>query len=119
MSVEKRIDVKELAMPKYLVHATYTAEGAKGILKSGGTARRKAVEELLASLNGKLEAFYFTFGDDDAILIIDLPDQIAASAIGLAVSASGAIRTRSTVLIPPEEVDQAVKREVHFHPPGE
>jgi uncharacterized protein with GYD domain len=106
-------------MPKYLVHATYTAEGAKGLLKSGGTSRRKAVEELLASLNGKLEAFYFTFGDEDAILIIDLPDQVAASAIGLVVAASGTIRTRSTVLIPPEEVDQAVRREVHFHPPGE
>jgi uncharacterized protein with GYD domain len=106
-------------MPKYLIHATYTAEGAKGILKSGGTARRKAVEELLASLDGKLEAFYFTFGDDDAILIIDLPDQVAASAISLAVAASGTIRTRSTVLISPEEVDQAIKREVHFHPPGE
>jgi uncharacterized protein with GYD domain len=86
-------------MPKYLIHASYTAEGARGLLKSGGTARRRAVEELLAPLGGKLEAFYFTFGDDDAILIIDLPDQVAASAIGLAVSASGSMRTRSTVLI--------------------
>ncbi|MEO6835983.1 MAG: GYD domain-containing protein [Candidatus Tumulicola sp.] len=106
-------------MPKYLIHATYTADGAKGLLKSGGTARRKAVEELLASLNGKLEAFYFTFGEADAILIIDLPDQVAASAVGLAVAASGTVRSRSTVLIPPEEVDAAAKREVHFHPPGE
>ena len=105
-------------MPKYMVHATYTAEGAKGILKSGGTARRKATEDLLKSLNGKLEAFYFTFGDEDAILIIDLPDQVAASAIGLVVAASGTIRTRSTVLIPPEEVDEAVKRKIDFHPPG-
>lgn len=70
-------------MPKFLVHATYTAEGAEGILKSGGTARRKAVEELLTSLNGKLEAFYFAFGDDDAIMIIDLPDQVVASAVSL------------------------------------
>lgn len=106
-------------MPKYLIHATYTAEGARGILRSGGTARRKAVEELLASLNGKLEAFYFTFGKEDAVLIIDLPDQIAATAVGLAVAASGTIRSHSTVLISPEEVDQATKREVHFHPPGE
>ena len=106
-------------MPKYLIHATYTPEGAKGILKGGGTARRKAVEQLVASLNGKLEAFYFAFGDDDAIMIIDLPDQVAAAGIRLSVSASGAIRTRSTVLITPEEVDQAVKKEIHFHPPGE
>jgi uncharacterized protein with GYD domain len=106
-------------MPKYLVHATYTADGAKGLLKSGGTARRKAVEALLASVNGKLEAFYFTFGDEDAILIIDLPDHVAVTAIGITVAASGAIRTRSTVLISPEEVDQAVKRVIDFHPPGD
>jgi uncharacterized protein with GYD domain len=106
-------------MPKYMVHATYTAEGAKGILKSGGTARRKAVETLLASLGGKLEAFYFSFGPDDAIMIIDLPDQVAATAIALAVSASGTIRTRSTVLITPEEMDQAATKEIHFHPPGQ
>ena len=60
-------------MPKYLVHSSYTAEGARGLLKSGGTARRRAVEELLASLGGKLEAFYFTFGDEDAILIMIFP----------------------------------------------
>jgi uncharacterized protein with GYD domain len=106
-------------MPKYMVHASYTAEGAKGLLKSGGSARRKAVEELLASVGGRLEAFYFMFGGEDAVLIIDLPDQIAASAIALAVNASGTIRTRSFVLIPPEEVDQAAKRSIAFHPPGE
>jgi uncharacterized protein with GYD domain len=106
-------------MPKYLIHASYTADGAKGLLKSGGTARRRAVEALLASLGGKLEAFYFTFGHEDAILIIDLPDQVAASAISLAVNASGAMRTRSTVLVTPEEVDEAIKRPVKFHPPGE
>ncbi len=105
-------------MPKFLVQATYTAEGAKGILKSGGSARRKAVEELLTSVGGKLEAFYFSFGDEDAILIIDLPDNEAALSLGMAVSASGAVRSRTTVLIPIEEVDRAAKRQVHFRPPG-
>lgn len=106
-------------MPKYMIHASYTAEGARGLLKSGGSARRKAVEDLLASVGGKLESFYFTFGDEDAVLIIELPDSIAASAIGLAVNASGAVKSRTIVLIPVEDVDQAVKREIHFHPPGQ
>ena len=106
-------------MPKYMVHASYTAEGAKGLLKEGGTSRRKATETLLASVGGKLEAFYFTFGDEDAVLIVDVLDQVAATAIGLAVNASGAVQTRTTVLIAPEEVDEATKRVVHFHPPGE
>lgn len=105
-------------MPKFLVHATYTPEGARGILQGGGSARRTAVEELLTSVGGKLEAFYFSFGDEDAILIIDLPDNEAALSIGMAVGASGAVRSRTTVLIPIEEVDRAVKRQVHFRPPG-
>ena len=106
-------------MPKYMVHASYTAEGAKGILKSGGSARRKAAEDLLASVGGKLEAFYFTFGSDDAVVILELPDQVTASTIALAVNASGAVRSRTFVLIPPEEVDEAVKKRVTFHRPGE
>lgn len=106
-------------MPKYLVTASYTPEGSKGLLKNGGTARRKAVEELLASVGGKLEAFYFSFGEDDAVLIIDIPSQVDASAIGLATNASGTVRTKSTVLISPEEVDEAAKRQIRFHPPGE
>ncbi|HZV76342.1 MAG TPA: GYD domain-containing protein [Candidatus Babeliales bacterium] len=105
-------------MPKYLVSAKYTAEGAKGILKGGGSARRKAVEELLASVGGKLESFYFSFGDEDAILIVDLPNNESALAIGMVVGASGAVRSRTTVLIPIEEVDRAAKREIHFRPPG-
>jgi uncharacterized protein with GYD domain len=105
-------------MPKYLVQARYTTEGARGILESGGSARRKAVEELLAAAGGKLEAFYFAFGEDDAILIIDLPSNEAALSIGMAVGASGAVRSRTTVLVPIEEVDRAVKRELHYRPPG-
>jgi|SRR5579871_2471438 len=106
-------------MPKYLVRASYTAEGTKGLLKDGGTGRRRAVEELLASIGGTLEAFYFTFGEDDAILIIDLPDNEAALAIGFAVRASGMVASRTTLLIPLEEIDRAVHREVYFRPPGD
>jgi uncharacterized protein with GYD domain len=105
-------------MPKFLIQASYTTEGAKGIVKSGGSARRKAVEELLASVGGKLEAFYFTFGEEDAIIIVDVPDNETALALGMAVGASGAVRSRTTVLIPLEEVDRAAKRQIHFRPPG-
>jgi len=106
-------------MAKFLVHASYTAEGTKGLLKGGASARRKAVEELLASLGGELEAFYFTFGEDDAVLIIDLPDEQAALAIGFAVRASGMVRSKTTVLVPIEEVDRAIERHVRYTPPGE
>ena len=105
-------------MPKFLVQLSYTAEGAKGLLKDGGSARRKAAADLLAQLNGKVEAFYFAFGADDAVIIVDVPDQETMAAIELTVTATGAIRTRSTVLLTPEQIDEAAKKHMSYRPPG-
>ena len=106
-------------MPKYLVEATYSAEGAKGILKAGGTARRKVVEQTTAEVGGKLEAFYFTFGDRDAVIIIDVPDNVAAAALSMAVNSTGAIRSRTTPLLTCEEIDRAAKDHVEYRAPGQ
>jgi uncharacterized protein with GYD domain len=105
-------------MPKYMVHASYTAEGARGVLATGGSARRKATEAAVASVGGKVEAFYFSFGATDAVIIMDVPSQAAASALALAVAASGAIRPETIVLITPEEVDEAAEMRVEYRPPG-
>jgi len=106
-------------MPKYLVQASYTAEGLKGVLKSGGTARRAAVREAVEGLDGKVEGFYYTFGEDDAFVILDLPDNVSTMAMLLAVNASGAARTKTTVLLTPEEIDQATRKTVRYRPPGQ
>jgi uncharacterized protein with GYD domain len=105
-------------MPKYMIAGSYSAEGAKGLLKDGGTRRRKAVEEALKSVGGKLEAFYFAFGETDAIAIVDLPDNVSAAAVALATSSSGLVRTRTTVLLSPEEMDAVAKKGVKYAPPG-
>ncbi len=105
-------------MPKYLVQFNYTAEGLKGVMKEGGTARRLATEKLIQSLGGKLEAYYFAFGKSDGCLIADLPDAASMTAINLTVAASGAVGTRTTVLISPEEVDAAVKKTPNYRAPG-
>ncbi len=105
-------------MPKFLVQARYTPEGAKGVLKDGGSGRKKAVEALLASLGGTLEAFYFMFGTEDAILIIDVPSADTALAIAMTVRASGAIASGMTPLMTVEDVDRAIAQHVSFHPPG-
>jgi uncharacterized protein with GYD domain len=52
-------------MPKYMFIGSYTTEGVRGVLKEGGTGRRGAVLELMASLGGKVEGYYFAFGNDD------------------------------------------------------
>jgi uncharacterized protein with GYD domain len=105
-------------MPKYLIKASYTADGAKGLLKDGGSKRREIAEQALKSAGGKMEAFYFAFGGTDAFVIVDAPDHASVSAASLAINASGAVRTETVVLITPEEIDQAVKKSVKYRAPG-
>ena len=106
-------------MPKYLAHASYTAEGLKGLLKDGGSKRREVVEQLAKGVGGTVEAFYYAFGDDDLFVILDLPDNVSATTISLVVNASGAVNAKVTVLITPEEVDQATKKSLDYIPPGQ
>lgn len=105
-------------MAKFLIRAVYTAEGARGLLKDGGTARMKAVETAVRGVGGKLESFYFAFGHDDAYVIVDVPDAESAAAISLTVSASGVVRTETIVLITPAEMDVATKKSVTYRAPG-
>ena len=105
-------------MPKYLAVASYTSEGIKGLTKAGGSSRRAVVDNLLKSLGGHLEAFYFAFGENDAYLILDVPDNLTAAAISLAVAGSGATRMKTIELLTPEEIDEAMKKQVHYEPPG-
>ena len=105
-------------MPKYLFEASYTLEGAKGLIKDGGTKRRAAIEAVAKGLGGRLEAFYFAYGKTDAFVLVDLPDSVSATAVALTVGASGSVRLKTTVLITPEEVDQAVKKTINYRPPG-
>jgi uncharacterized protein with GYD domain len=105
-------------MPKLLVNVSYTAEGAKGLLAHGGTARVEASRAAIESVGGTLETFYFAFGSDDAIVIADVPDNAAAVALALTVAATGSITSRMTVLLTPEEIDAGVARPVSFTPPA-
>jgi uncharacterized protein with GYD domain len=106
-------------MPKYLVQANYVGEGVKGLLKEGGTSRRAVAEKLIKSLGGTMEAFYYAFGETDAYIIADLPDNASMAAIALTVSASGAVTVKTTVLMTPEEVDAAAKKTPTYRPPGQ
>ena len=105
-------------MAKYLIMATYTAEGARGLWKDGGTKRRQAADQAIRSAGGKLEAFYFAFGETDAIVILDAPDHATVASASMAINASGAVHTKTVVLLTPEEIDQATKKGTTYSPPG-
>jgi uncharacterized protein with GYD domain len=105
-------------MAKYLLVASYTAEGAKGVMKDGGTKRRQAAEQAIKSAGGKLDAFYFAFGDNDAYVIVDAPDNASVAGMSLTICASGAVNTKTVVLLTPEEIDQASKKGTTYTAPG-
>jgi uncharacterized protein with GYD domain len=105
-------------MPKFLITGSYTAEGARGLMKEGGSARRAAVQKALDGVGGKLEAFYFAFGKDDAYVIVDVPDNASVIAVSLAVNASGVVRVSTTPLISPDDLDAASKKSIAFRAPG-
>lgn len=105
-------------MAKYLWQASYSVEGAKGLLKEGGTSRRATIEQLVKDIGGTVEGFYFAFGDDDVYVIADIPDNVTAAAMSLTVAAAGAARIKTTVLLTPEEIDDATQKSVAYRPPG-
>jgi uncharacterized protein with GYD domain len=105
-------------MAKYLLKGSYTNEGVKGLLKGGGSARREAVSQMTETLGGRVEAFYFAFGEDDVYVIVDLPDNVTAAAVALVVNASGGVGVDTVILLTPEEVDEAAKKSVDYSPPG-
>ena len=105
-------------MPKYMFKASYTAEGARGVAKEGGSSRRDTIANLAQNSGGTMESFYFAFGEDDAYVVVDLPDNATAAAVALAVNSSGAAHVQTVVLMTPEEVDEASRATVDYRPPG-
>jgi uncharacterized protein with GYD domain len=105
-------------MSKYLIQVSYTPDGAKGVLKDGGSKRREAARAAIQSVGGTLDAIYWAFGEHDAIVIADAPDAASMVAASLALSASGAVTSRTTVLLTAEDIDAAAKKSPTYSAPG-
>jgi uncharacterized protein with GYD domain len=105
-------------MPKYLISASYTIDGLKGLEKETASGRQRTVAAAVAALGGKLDCLYYALGEDDVYLIVDMPDNASAGSIGLAFSATGRVRTRTTALLTVEETDRALEKSAGFKVPG-
>ena len=106
-------------MAKYLIVGSYTQAGIQGVLKEGGSARKRVSEQLVQSLGGKLEAYYFAFGEDDFVAIVDGGDNVSTAAASMIVGAAGGARVKVTVLLTPEEMDEAAKKSGTYRAPGQ
>jgi uncharacterized protein with GYD domain len=105
-------------MAKYLIEASYTAEGLQGLQKDKASGRKQAVTKVVESLDGKLEAMYFALGERDVVIIAELPDIISIAALSLGVSATGLVRTKTTALLSVEETDRALAKKHNYRGPG-
>jgi uncharacterized protein with GYD domain len=105
-------------MAKYLIQGTYTAEGVRGLMKDKATGRAQAVRKLIEGVEGKLEAIYFAMGENDVVIIVDVPDLVTAAALSFTVSASGIVRAKSTALLTVEETDRALSKKIDYRAPG-
>ena len=106
-------------LTKLLFHGSYTEKGLKGFLKEGATKRREARKQLVESVGGTLEAYYFAFGDNDFYVIEEVPDNKSAAAGSLVANDSGTVKVKTVVLLTPEEVDEVAKMTVEYRPPGQ
>jgi uncharacterized protein with GYD domain len=105
-------------MPRYLWQISYTTTGAKGLLGEGGTSRRDAITAMVESVGGHVEVCYFAFGTSDLYVIGEVPDEVAAASLSLRTAVAGAARSQTVVLLTPEQLDEATRREVSYRPPG-
>jgi len=106
-------------MPRYLWQISYTTDGAKGLLSEGGSSRRNAVTAMVESVGGHVEVCYYAFGATDLYVIGEVPDDVAAASLSLRTTVAGAARSQTVVLLTPEQLDEATRREVTYRPPGE
>lgn len=105
-------------MPKYLLEVNYTLDGIRGVQAQGGSARQSAAEAAAESVGGTVESFLFAFGGTDVYVIADMPDNVAAAALALAVTGGGGATVKTVVILTPADIDAAVGREVAYRPPG-
>src|SRR5262245_47981940 len=105
-------------MAKFLIEAAYTAEGLRGLQKDKASGRKQVASKAVEALGGKVEAFYYSLGDHDVVMIVDMPDVISSAALGLRVSSTGLVRTKTTALLTVEEVDRALGKTVDYRGPG-
>ena len=105
-------------MSKHLFYGSYSPEGYRGLIEEGGSSRIDAAKQALGSVGGSLEAFYFSYGENDFYIIVDLPSHIATTAITLAGNITGSFNIKGVPLLTPDELDEAAKLSVDFRPPG-
>jgi uncharacterized protein with GYD domain len=107
-------------MPLYLTKFSYTPETWARMI-GNPEDRRKAAQEYIESVGGKLHGFWYGFGEHDAYNLWEAPDNVSMAAVALAITSGGALSSlETTVLLTVEETLDALRKaeQVRYRPPS-
>ncbi len=107
-------------MAYYMFQGAYSSEAWKGLLKKP-VNRFEAVRPAIEKLGGSVEGAWFTFGEYDFMMVLQMPDNVSAGAFALAVAAGGALKAlKTTPLMSIQEGLGAMKKATGsgYRPPG-
>jgi uncharacterized protein with GYD domain len=105
-------------MSRYLLKIKYTVDGINGVRKDGGTARVEVARKLVESVGGTLASFDFAFGDVDAYMVIEAPNNASVAGASSIVGAAGGASVETVALLTGTEMDQAMKAQAEYRKPG-
>lgn len=106
-------------MAKYMVQANYAGDGLRGLLKDGGSGRHAVLDKAVKALGGTIESMYYAIGEYDLFIILDMPDNVAVTALLLAVRAASPFTIKTSVLLSLEEMDAVAKKSPTYRGPGQ
>jgi len=107
-------------MPLYLTKFSYTPETWARLI-GNPEDRRKAAQEYVESVGGKLHGFWYAFGDHDGYNLWEAPDNVSMAAVALAITSGGALSSyETTVLLTVDETLEALRKAEHvgYRTPG-
>jgi uncharacterized protein with GYD domain len=107
-------------MPLYLTRFSYTSETWARLIKKPED-RRMAAKQYVESVGGKLHGFWYAFGEHDAYILWEAPDNVAMAAVALSISAGGALSSLQTIpLITVEDTIAALQKaqSIKYTAPG-
>ena len=97
-------------MPSYLVQASYTVEALQALMKKPQD-RTEVVRKAIENLGGELVGLWLSFGDQDVVCIMEMPNNVSAAAMALAIAAGGALKsTKTTPLLTVSQGISALKK---------
>jgi uncharacterized protein with GYD domain len=121
-SFQKQTNRKEnKPMALYLTRFSYTPETWARLMKNPED-RRDAARKYIESVGGKLQGFWYAFGEYDGYSIWEAPDNVSMAAVALAIGSGGALsKIETTPLLTVEETLEALRRaqKVGYRSPGE